>query len=146
MARRRIYATIFRFSNTWSAAEWATLVIFDLIQKLRKNPKALPIWGDGKGQKNRTFSWRIASEGMLAAAYNIPPDARPLCDTYNLGCSTFTKVDRVAEIVCEEMGLKDVELVHEGGRHGFLGDVPFVRIRRLQDGFVRVARVSRILG
>ncbi len=118
-----IYATIFRFSNVVGGG-MGHGVIFDLIQKLKKNPKILHIWGDGKGQKPY-FLVEDCIRGMLAA-YNLPPDARPLCETYNLGCNTFTRVDRVAEIVIEEMGLKDVELVHEGGRHGFPGDVPFV--------------------
>lgn len=118
-----MYATIFRFSNVVGGG-MGHGVVFDLIQKLRKNPKRLGIWGDGKGQKPY-FLVEDCIRGMLAA-YNIPPDARPLCDTYNLGCNTFTQVDRVAEIVCEEMGLKDVEFIHEGNRHGFPGDVPKV--------------------
>lgn len=120
----QIYATIFRFSNVVGGG-MGHGITFDLIQKLRKNPNRLPIWGDGKGQKPY-FLVEDCIRGMLAA-YNIPPDTRPLCDTYNLGTNTTTRVDRVAEIVCEEMGLKDVEFVHEGGRHGFPGDVPCVR-------------------
>jgi len=118
-----IYASIFRFSNVVGGG-MGHGVIYDLIHKLKKNPTRLEIWGDGKGQKPY-FLVEDCISGMLAA-YGLPPDSRPLCDTFNLGCSTFTRVDRVAEIVCEEMGLTGVEFLHTGGRHGFPGDVPFV--------------------
>ncbi len=119
----QIYATIFRFSNVVGGG-MGHGVIYDLIQKLKTNSKFLPIWGDGKGQKPY-FLVEDCISGMLAA-YNIPPDCRPLCDTYNLGCATFTQVDRVAEIIIEEMELEGVQLFHQGGRHGFPGDVPKV--------------------
>ncbi len=119
-----IYATIFRFSNVVGGG-MGHGVIYDLIQKLKTNPNALPIWGDGKGFKPY-FLVEDCIAGMFAA-YNFPPDTRQLCETYNLGATSFTQVDRVAEIVCEEMGLKNVEFCHLGGRHGFPGDVPFVQ-------------------
>jgi UDP-glucose 4-epimerase len=48
------------------------------------------------------------------------------CDVFNLGCSTSTKISRVAEIVAEEMGLSGVRFRYTGGRRGWVGDVPQV--------------------
>lgn len=118
-----IYASIFRFSNVVGGG-MGHGVIYDLIQKLKQNPKRLELWGDGLGCKPY-FLVEDCIRGMLTA-HGLAPVVRKSCDIFNLGCDTYTQVDRVAYIVIEEMGLKDVELVHQGGRHGFPGDVPFV--------------------
>jgi UDP-glucose 4-epimerase len=118
-----IYASIFRFSNV-VGGDMGHGVIFDLIQKLKADPTQLEIWGDGFGCKPY-FLVDDCIRGMLHA-HQLAPKVRKQCDIFNLGCDTSTQVDRVAGIVIEEMGLKDVELVHLGGRHGFPGDVPFV--------------------
>ncbi len=119
----QIYASIFRFSNV-VGGRMGHGVIFDLIQKLKKNPAKLEIWGNGLGCKPY-FLVDDCIRGMFAA-HAVPSRGRKTCDIFNLGCDTYTQVDRVAHIVIEEMGLKDVELIHQGGRHGFPGDVPFV--------------------
>lgn len=119
-----IHASIFRFSNVVGGG-MAHGVIYDLIQKLKKTPDALPIWGDGKGEKPYMLVEDVI-RGMIVA-HSIDPDVRPLCDIYNLGCDTVTSVDRVADIVIEEMGLQGAKKVFAGGRHGFPGDVPIVR-------------------
>lgn len=119
----QIRASIFRFSNVVCGG-MGHGITFDFIQKLKKNPRRLEIWGDGLGCKPY-FLVEDCIRGMFAA-YELAPPARKFCDIFNLGCTDYTQVDRVAHIVIEEMGLKDVELVHLGGRHGFPGDVPFV--------------------
>lgn len=118
-----IYTSIFRFSNVVGGG-MGHGVTYDFIQKLKKNPRALPIWGDGKGSKPY-FLVEDCIRGMFTA-HEVPRHRRAQLETFNLGTDTFTSVDRVAQIVCEEMGLRDVELVHQGGRHGFPGDVPVV--------------------
>lgn len=118
-----IHASIFRFSNVVGGG-MGHGICYDLIQKLKKNPKRLEIWGNGLGCKPY-FLVEDCIAGMFAA-HELAAPARKQCDIFNLGCDTYTQVDRVAYIVIEEMGLKDVELVHQGGRHGFPGDVPFV--------------------
>lgn len=119
-----IYATIFRFSNVVGGG-MGHGVTYDFIQKLRKDPKVLEIWGNGLGQKPY-FLVEDCIAGMLFAHHlGDEPLNRRLCETYNLGTETFTSVDTVARIVSEEMGLTP-EFKHTGGRHGFPGDVPYV--------------------
>jgi UDP-glucose 4-epimerase len=120
-----IQAWIFRFSNV-VGARMDHGVIFDFIQKLRKNPKELEILGDGK-QEKPFFLVEDCIGGMIHAfsyAEFEAPDKQ--YDVFNLGCKTFTSIDRVAEIVIEEMGLKDVKIRHTGGKRGWPGDVPVV--------------------
>lgn len=110
-------AWVFRFSNVIGGG-MGHGVIYDLVQKLRKTPKRLDVWGDGKGMKPY-FLVEDCIRGMMTAYRNKP-------DLYNLGCSNATAVSKVAEIVVEEMGAKEVEIVYAGGRCGFPGDVPCV--------------------
>lgn len=117
-----IYATIFRFSNVVGGG-MGHGVTYDFIQKLRKNPKELEIWGNGRGQKPY-FLVEDCIAGMQHAYY-LDRSVRRLCETYNLGTDTYTLVSDVAEIVSEEMHLLP-EFIYTGGRHGFPGDVPQV--------------------
>jgi len=113
-------AWIFRFANV-VGARMGHGVIYDFIQKLRRNPKELEILGDGK-QEKPFFLVEDCIDGMLSAFRN----ANGPCDVYNLGCESFTSVIRVAEIVTDEMGLKNVRFKYTGGRRGWPGDVPVV--------------------
>ena len=42
----------------------------------------------------------------------------------NVGVETQTSVTRIAEIVCEKMGLTGIPFEYTGGRGGWKGDVP----------------------
>jgi UDP-glucose 4-epimerase len=43
---------------------------------------------------------------------------------FNLSCDTTTTVTRIAEMVVQEMGLKNVAFKYTGGLRGWKGDVP----------------------
>ena len=47
--------------------------------------------------------------------------------TYNLGTRTTTSVNRIADVVAEEMGI-DPEYEYTGGDRGWTGDVPKMRL------------------
>ena len=115
-----IQAWIYRFGNVVGGKMWHG-VIFDFIQKLKINPKELEILGDGKQEKN-FFMAEDCIDGMLTA-FN---KSKKQCDVYNLGCDSYTNVTQIANIVVEEMGLKNVQYKYTGGSRGWLGDAPFV--------------------
>ncbi|MFC1943366.1 NAD-dependent epimerase/dehydratase family protein [Chloroflexota bacterium] len=115
-----IHAWIFRFGNV-IGDKMGHGVIYDFIQKLRRNSKELEILGDGNQEKT-FFMVDDCIDGMLAA-FN---ESKNHCDVYNLGCDSFTMVTRVAQIVVEEMGLKDVKFRYTGGKRGWPGDAPYV--------------------
>ncbi|MBN2602749.1 MAG: NAD-dependent epimerase/dehydratase family protein [Candidatus Thermoplasmatota archaeon] len=109
---------IFRFANV--VGERGTHgVIVDFIKKLRKNPKELEILGDGK-QKKPYLYITDTIDGIFYGYENTNEQTNLL----NLGCTTSTEVTRIAEIVVEEMGLKDVKFKYTGGKRGWIGDVP----------------------
>jgi UDP-glucose 4-epimerase len=115
-----IRAWIFRFGNVLGA-RMGHGVIYDFIQKLKKNPKEMEILGDGKQEKT-FFLIEDCIEGMVTA-YRL---SKSQCDVYNLGAASFTIVDHIAEIVAEEMGLKNVRFTYSGGQRGWPGDAPVV--------------------
>ena len=113
---------IFRFANI--VGDHGTHgALVDFIRKLRGDPKQLEILGDGRQAKPylyvkecvdaMLFCWKNASEPV---------------NCYNLACPGSTPVTRIAEIICEEMGLEGVEFRFTGGSRGWTGDVPQVRL------------------
>jgi UDP-glucose 4-epimerase len=114
-------AWIFRFANVVGGG-MGHGVIYDFIQKLKKNPGELEILGDGKQQKPY-FLVEDCIDGMVCAFRK----ADSQYDVYNLGCDSFSTVDNVGQIVIEEMGLKNVRIKYTGGKRGWPGDVPVVR-------------------
>ncbi len=142
---------IFRFANV-VGARMGHGVIFDFIHKLQRNPKELEILGDGY-QEKPFFLVEDCIEGMLCAFRNSSEQF----DVFNLGCNTATRVTTVAQIVADEMGLKNVSFRFTGGRRGWPGDVPFThfdldKMKRLgwtprytSDEAVRIA-ARRLLG
>jgi UDP-glucose 4-epimerase len=115
-----IRVTMFRFANV-VGARMGHGVIFDFIQKLKKNPAELEILGDGK-QEKPFFLVEDCIGGMVCAFTN----QKLQWDVFNLGTETFTTVTRIGEIVTEEMGLKNVKFRFTGGRRGWPGDAPVV--------------------
>jgi UDP-glucose 4-epimerase len=91
--------------------------IYDFIKKLRKNPKELEILGDGKQEKPYIYS-----ADLLEAMLFLPFETG--VNIYNAGVESTTTVRKIADIVCEEMGLKEVEYKFTGGSVGWPGDVP----------------------
>ena len=113
-------AWIFRLGNV-VGSRMGHGVIYDFIRKLEKNTKELEILGDGNQEKNY-FLVEDCIEGMLCAFHS----SNSGYDVYNLGCSSSTKVSRIAQIVVEEMGLKNVHFKYTGGKRGWPGDAPVV--------------------
>ena len=54
----------------------------------------------------------------------LTKDIKKGIEIYNAGDETSTSVLTIANIVCEELGYKDVEYKFTGGNIGWKGDVP----------------------
>jgi UDP-glucose 4-epimerase len=115
-----LQAWIFRFGNVLGT-RMGHGVIHDFIHKLRENPKELEILGDGNQEKNY-FLVEDCLDGILFALHCCNNQY----DVFNLGCESTIKVGAIAQIVIEEMGLRDVKLRYTGGKRGWPGDVPMV--------------------
>jgi UDP-glucose 4-epimerase len=114
-------AWIFRFGNV-VGARMGHGVIRDFIHKLQNDPQELIVLGDGNQEKNY-FLVEDCVAGMLFAFKNSPGPV----DIYNLGNATTTKVTRIAQIIIEAMGLRDVRISYTGGQRGWPGDQPQIR-------------------
>lgn len=119
-------AWMFRFGNV-IGARMTHGVIFDFIRKLRENPESLLIRGAGNQEKNY-FLVEECIDGMAYAFRNIPMTEEKPCDLFNLGTDSVTRVTDIAEIVKEEMGLKNAKILIEGTRQAWPGDQPRVHI------------------
>jgi len=99
-------------------------VIWDFIHKLKKNPYCLEILGDGTQQK----SYLHVSDCVEAMLYlfNKVKDLIKDYEVFNIGNDDWVRVIEIADIVVEEMGLKDVKYTFKpmtpDGR-GWPGDV-----------------------
>jgi len=111
-------AWIYRFANV-VGTRGTHGVIVDFVEKLRKNPKELEILGDGKQQKPYLHVSDIV-DGIIFGLDH----SNDQINLFNLGCDSNTTVTRIAEMVVEEMGLKDVKFNYTGGKRGWAGDVP----------------------
>jgi len=113
-----IQAWIARFPNV--VGERTTHgVVFDFINRLTADPKRLTILGDGKQCKPYLYVKDLV-EGM----FFIWERSKEPLNYFNLGVGSDTTVRRIAEIVVEEMCLRDVEFSFTGGDRGWVGDVP----------------------
>lgn len=114
-------AWIFRFANI--VGERGTHgVIFDFINKLKKNPRELEILGDGTQEKPYLYV-KECVEGIIFGLEN----SNERVNVFTLGCDSSTDVTTIANMVVEEMGLKNVKFKYTGGDRGWQGDVPQVR-------------------
>jgi UDP-glucose 4-epimerase len=115
-----IQGWIYRFGNI-VGGRMGHGVIYDLIQKLRRNPEELEILGDGEQEKPY-----LLIEDCLAGMELGFRRHDAWCDIFNLGVNEGTRVKRIAWIVIEEMGLTGVRFRYTGGRRGWPGDAPKV--------------------
>lgn len=114
-------AWIVRFANV-VGPRLRGAVIPDFIEKLRDAPEVLTILGNGRQEKSYMHIDDCV-DAMLYVVKHTPGSA----STFNLGTRTTTSVNRIADIVSDEM---DCEPIYEytGGDRGWTGDVPKMRL------------------
>ena len=111
----------FRFANI-VGSRLRGAVVPDFIEKLRADPDRLTILGNGRQEK----SYMHVEDCLDAMCWVIEQTDRPM-NTHNLGTRTTTSVNRIADIVSEELGLDPV-YEYTGGDRGWVGDVPKMRL------------------
>jgi UDP-glucose 4-epimerase len=96
-------------------------VIHDFIEKLRFNPYELEILGDGTQAK----SYLYVDDCVEAILFGFMKSSHRV-EAFNLGSEDQINVNSIAQIVVEEMGLKNVTFRYTGGvdgGRGWKGDV-----------------------
>jgi len=112
----------FRFANV-VGERCRRGVIWDFVHKLMKNPGELEVLGDGKQSKEYLYV-KDCLDGMVTGYQK----ASEKVNTFNLGAPEQTIVDRVADLVIQEMKLAGVKRVYAGGQRGWIGDNPVVEL------------------
>ncbi|PJB21084.1 MAG: UDP-glucose 4-epimerase, partial [Euryarchaeota archaeon CG_4_9_14_3_um_filter_38_12] len=102
-------AWVFRFANI-IGSRGTHGVIFDFINKLRKKSDELEILGDGRQTKSYLYV-----DDCIDAMLSAVEKSNDKVNIFNLGCEDWVNVDRIAEIVVEEMNLKNVKFKYTGG-------------------------------
>jgi UDP-glucose 4-epimerase len=118
---RGVQTWVFRFANIVGPGQRGN-VIPDFIEKLLADPETLEILGDGRQEK----SYLHVTECVEAIQYVVEHASDPY-NCYNLGTQTTTSVNRIADIVSEELGV-DPDYQYTGGDRGWSGDVPKMRL------------------
>jgi UDP-glucose 4-epimerase len=101
-------------------------VIWDLINKLKKNPHELEILGDGKQIRSYIYIDDAVEATLLA--WKKTTDAYA---AYNVAAEDWITVDEVADQVIETMGLTNVKKTHKPVLHGvgWPGDVKKIALK-----------------
>lgn len=95
--------------------------VWDFTHKLLQSTEVLEILGDGQQRKDYLHVEDCVS-GIMTGYSRTSNQV----NIFNLGLEEQTKVDDLADIVIDEMGLADVERRYTGGEHGWVGDNPVV--------------------
>lgn len=116
-----MYSVSFRFANVVGPRSTHG-VTYDFVNKLREDPDELEILGSPPGTTKSYFYISDCVDGMLFATKNCEERV----GYFNLGSEDYINVKEIADIVCREMGLEDVEYNWTGGvdgGRGWKGDV-----------------------
>jgi len=93
-------------------------VIYDFIQKLKKNPTELEVLGNGEQYKPYVYV-----KDLVAGIMFVWKHTSEKINVYNLGVESRTKVKEIAQMVIDAMGL-NARITYTGGDRGWAGDVP----------------------
>jgi UDP-glucose 4-epimerase len=113
-------ATMYRFANV--VGERSTHgVVYDFVQKLKKDPKKLEILGREPGTRKSYCHVKDCVEAMLFGWQN----RKEQVEAFNIGSEDHIDVKTIANAVRQELGLEDVEFQWQGKKdeRGWIGDV-----------------------
>ncbi|MEA3343404.1 MAG: NAD-dependent epimerase/dehydratase family protein [archaeon] len=116
---------IYRFANC-VGRRGTHGVIFDFVNKLRRNPRELEILGDGR--QNKSY---FLVENCVDAMIHTTQLQKERVEIYNVGSADMITVTELADIVVSELGLKDVKFRYTGGvdgGRGWRGDVKTMQL------------------
>ena len=93
-------------------------VIFDFFNRIKKNPSKLRILGDGLQEKPYLYV-----KELIDAILYCYQNSNKKINFFNVGSNTCTKVNKIAEILCEELKVNPL-IEYSGGEKGWIGDIP----------------------
>ncbi len=114
--------TVFRFANVVGPMQTHG-VAYDFIRRLKRDPTQLKIFGDGTQSKPY-----IHIEDVMNAFELMERLQTDGYTVHNVGTNDHLTVREIADIICEEMQLSDVDYRFTGGSRGWKADVPKYRL------------------
>jgi UDP-glucose 4-epimerase len=109
---------IYRFANIVGGRATHG-IIFDFLNKLKKNNQELEILGNGR----QTKSYLLVDDCISAMLY-VYEHSKEQFNVFNLGCEDRMDITSIANILINKMGLRQTKLRFTGGERGWPGDVP----------------------
>lgn len=100
--------------------------VFDFYRALRRDPTHLRVLGDGHQEKSYLYVQDCIG-AILTAVEHHETDADAGAHVYNLGTEETLVVDDSVAIITEHRALSP-EIEHTGGRRGWAGDSPLIRL------------------
>ena len=94
-------------------------ILFDLVQKLNRDPTQLEVLGDGNQRK----SYLLVNECVDGMVYGFK-NSKDKVNYFNLGSQDQISVKKIVKVLVDETKLKGVKLNYTGGESGWKGDVP----------------------
>jgi UDP-glucose 4-epimerase len=115
---------VFRFGNVVGPRQTHG-VGFDFLRQLLKNPRKLRILGDGTQSKSYIHVRDVVNAVLLAARSSNNGFA-----AYNVATGDYITVTEIAELAvnCAGLDRAGTEFEYTGGRRGWKGDIPIVRL------------------
>jgi len=111
-------AWMFRFANVTGAGQNRG-VIYDLLKKLKENPKEVEVLGNGKQSKSFFDVLDCVDALITVPAF----DGNKSIVVYNLGNTMNITIGELAKVVIDEAGY-DARIKYTGGDRGWVGDTP----------------------
>ncbi len=98
-------------------------VVFDFMRRLRRDPSALRMLGDGEQSKSY-----LHVADVIDILLDVQTQLHERVNIINIASDTAITVNDIADLVLEHMGLSATPIHRTGGKIGWLGDVPIVRL------------------
>ncbi len=99
--------------------------VYDFYRALRADPSRLRVLGDGRQEKSYLYIGDCIEAILTAAATH--DSAAGEAHVYNLGTDETIVVDDSVARIVSHLGLEP-EIEHTGGRRGWAGDSPLIRL------------------
>jgi UDP-glucose 4-epimerase len=98
--------------------------VFDFYRALKRDPTHLRVLGDGRQEKSYLYVHDCVSAMLIAAEHH---HAERGAHVYNLGTDETLVVDDSVAIIAEHLSASP-QIQHTGGRRGWVGDSPLIRL------------------
>ena len=99
-------------------------VCYDFVKKIFQNDRKIKILGNGKQSK----SYIHVSDVVSAIYKSFKKMKQPGHFVYNLSTKDSITVDKILNLILKIMKIKKIKKIYSGGKRGWKGDVPIVRI------------------